>query len=165
MWNWVWRIRSIKIFGGANIQDAWEALTMLAQTYVSGSPRKSTHHKHPNQGFNMLLSPTIWSPFCYHQNLQEKTLQGRIKTFNAKHGFGTLAKGEFVVMKGCFCWAGIIKWDPIWWNQTWCKAWVVLRDFPLVHEVWLCFFQDALLNSALKKISMFPWVLLRILQA
>ena len=28
------------------------------------------------------------------------------------------------------------------------QSMIVLRDFPLVHEVWLCFFQDALLNSA-----------------
>ena len=65
---------------------------MLAKLHFPSSSDNQAHQIFPNQGLNMLLSAKNWSTFAISQ--------GRIKTFNAKHGFGTLEKREFVVIKG-----------------------------------------------------------------
>ena len=90
---------------------------MLAQTYVSSS------HENQRTTYIQIKGSTCCCPqqFGHHFaiiKISKKNATGQDQDLQRQAWFRYLGKREFVVMKSCFCWAGSIKWDPIWWNQT-----------------------------------------------
>lgn len=125
-------------------------LTYVAQIVLCKLPRQSSASNMSESRIEHVAVRKSWSTFAISQ--------GRIKTFNAKHGFGTLDKGNLLSQNDVVKKQGIsIKIIPQFGGggvkldangKLLVFVWEI-SPIIIVHEVWLCNIMTACFSQRL----------------